>query len=84
MDLSKATVERAMEMSDGRLVFNYSGRGMFGETGFGIVGSLSDFAHFLVCIAASDIKTANFLACNVETDSMGTETIYFFPYVNPT
>lgn len=57
---------------------DYSGRGMFGETCFGIVGGDQEYAGFLLELAEDDKKLAKRLADSVSTDSMGMETIYYW------
>ena len=64
---------------------DYSGRGMFGDRCFGIVGGPREFAAFIaeVTMAESDGRAteglAGRLAENVVTDGMGLSTIYYFP-----
>lgn len=64
---------------------DYSGRGMFGDRCFGIVGGPGQFASFMAGIAADEAEgnanegLAERLAENVVTDDMGLSTIYYFP-----
>lgn len=62
---------------------DYSGRGMYGETCFGIVvGGVNQAARFLVELAMSDedaTDLAGDLADAMRSDSMGYDQIYYFP-----
>lgn len=68
---------------DSDIRLNYSGRSMYGRTCFGIIGSMSVFAEFLLAVERSDCgdEYANPLADRVTTDSMGYDTIFYFPGV---
>lgn len=64
---------------------DYSGRGMFGDRCFGIVGGPGQFASFIAAVAVGESEgaasegLAERLAENVVTDDMGLSTIYYFP-----
>ena len=70
---------------DEALRVEYSGRVMYGGTTFGIVGSESDFALFLVELAYQEDPDegndyARNLAQRVRSDSMGrSDLIFYFP-----
>jgi hypothetical protein len=58
----------------------YSGRGMFGGACFGVVfRTVADFAGFMVALTQENAWLASDLADRVQTDSMGLDTIYYFP-----
>ncbi|MFJ5532483.1 hypothetical protein [Streptomyces sp. NPDC093261] len=70
------------ELDEDALYEGYSGRGMFGEKCFGIVGNMTTFARFIVGIAAQDYEgaeMAQLLADAVSSDNMGYDSIYYFP-----
>jgi len=58
---------------------DYSGRFMFGEECFGIVGDAGSYGEFMANVAMEDADLAKALAGAVRTDSMGLSTIYYFP-----
>lgn len=66
---------------------DYSGRGMYGETCFGIVGNEDDLINFATVISwrlgiKQDINTFgdfNRLMSAKTVDSMGLDTIWYFP-----
>lgn len=61
---------------------SYSGRYMYDEVCFGIVGSAGDYGKFLIAVAThSDAgkEDAQDLADSVRTESMGHDTIFYFP-----
>ena len=62
---------------------DYSGRGMYGATCFGIVGNIGDFARFIVSFIANhaDDSTDPDWLGNVLTDGMGLDTIFYWPGV---
>ena len=67
------------------LRLDYSGRGMYGKTCFGIVTDYKyEFFTFLVEVAAEDIDVARFLADKATLDNMGMGMIYYFPQVTLT
>ena len=63
--------------------FDYSGRGMYGDTCFGIVGSISDLVNF-VALAAVEIPGSEDWLHNVLMDSTGLSQIYYWPNVEVT
>lgn len=77
-----------MDSEDGPR-WGYSGRGMYGRTCFGFVGTMEDYSNFLLGLVdvfydqTEDIDTAKYLASQfgerVSTDSMRYDTIYYFP-----
>lgn len=71
-------VEEAAEYAEVDLRRDYSGRFMFGDTCFGIVGDAGGFAAFIAEIAQSDGALAERLSKSATTDSMGLSTIYYF------
>jgi hypothetical protein len=70
---------------------DYSGRGMYGKSCPGVIGSLSQFALFLLAfdeaVRVQDeendpiytTQAAAEIADTVSTDSMGFDTIFYFP-----
>ena len=59
---------------------DYSGRGMYGDSCFGVVvASVSEFVKFLLIVAEDDQELAWELASHAKEDSMGYSTIYYFP-----
>lgn len=69
---------------DAYLTFDYSGRFMYGKTCFGIVGGISEYGRFLVQLASTGPEgedAAHELAQRVSTDSMGLDSIFYFPGV---
>jgi hypothetical protein len=66
---------------------DYSGRAMYGEKCFGLVGHPSDLLRFFVALLEAEIEddgnpeVASLLADRVRTDSLGLSTIYYFPGV---
>ena len=63
-----------------RCVRTYSGRGMYGTACFGVTfRTVSDFAGFMVRLAADEPALADGLADRVQQDSLGLDTIYYFP-----
>lgn len=65
--------------TDEDLVRDYSGRFMFGETCFGIIGDQQSYGQFMIELAAGDADLARELSNAVKTDSMALSTIYYFP-----
>jgi len=68
--------------------WDYSGRGMYGQTCFGIVGSLLDYTGFLLQLASDTTgdrwDVAYDLSQRVNTDSMAMQTIFYFPGIKVT
>lgn len=58
----------------------YSGRGMYGETCFGIVGSDHDLLRFAISLTTED-NQAHFWLPEVRSDQMGLNRIYYWPSV---
>lgn len=72
------------DMDPDSIRWKYSGRDLFEKHCFGFTGNLNTFGRFLIQITASDVPTggagmARQLADRVLTDSLGWETIYYFP-----
>jgi hypothetical protein len=76
--IDRLIVEKACYDSGIRIREGYSGRGMFGKTCFGLVGNLSELCKFFSCLSV-DFWFAEKLANGVCYDSMGHDTIYYFP-----
>ena len=79
-------VRAIVSIGDDEIYHGYVGRGMWGESCFGIIGDLSLFAHFMAALGAvlaeeedGDPYRAMELADAARSDSMGTDTIYYFP-----
>ncbi len=61
---------------------DYSGRGMYGKTCFGITGGLSDYVEFLLQASmVLGLDEAREMFGAPSYDSMGWDTIYYFPNV---
>jgi hypothetical protein len=68
---------------------DYSGRGMYGKGCVGVIGSLSQFALFLLALDEAireqlgEVHNATDAACqladNLCTDNMGYEIIFYWP-----
>lgn len=58
---------------------SYSGRGMFGDTCFGLVGSRNDVIRFFIQLSKKDEELADDLLDRMATDNMGYDTIFYFP-----
>lgn len=72
--------------NDYRVYENYSGRCMFGETCLGVViKEGSSYMNFLIKLTQyfeeSDIDDANFDLEGVSVDSLGKDTIVYFPNI---
>lgn len=92
-DLGYALYNANLGEDDTRL--DYSGKGMYGKTCFGIVGTLENLLLFAVEIArqveaaeqtGEDHPLDDFLCRihEVSTDSMGRSQIFYWPYVHVT
>lgn len=73
-----------LEQGTNEITEDYSGRGMFGSqcVGFTAPDIREAFSVFADCLAAcEDDQRENFIQCfrNVHTDSMGFDTIFYFP-----
>ena len=93
VEISKSDVLSALEWADMEEEdgprWGYSGRGMYGRTCFGFVGTMEDYSRFLLGLVdvfydqTEDIAVATELAGHfaerVATDSMGYSTIFYFP-----
>jgi len=87
MQISKALFTFAVDhagLSSDQIRHDYPGRGMGGRVCSGITGSISDFAIFVASLAVlthgtDDEDIAFDLARKVSTDSMGHDTIFYFP-----
>jgi len=79
-----------LESGTNEIINDYSGRGMFGETcvGFTAADIREAFGVFADCL--SEIEDADerdaFVKCfrYVQTDSMGFDTIFYFPQMRTT
>lgn len=73
-------IEFALNETDARPYKDYSGRAMYGDTCFGLTGTIAQFAQFLIALALEDQEhLARRFADTVRTDSMGLSTIFYFP-----
>lgn len=73
-DLRKV-LEEAADYVAVECTFNYSGRGMYGATCFGITGQLNGLIAFLRVL---DDDTADALS-DPRVDNMGLDYIYYWP-----
>lgn len=83
VEIDRFTIEDAAwdaDLDTEKVLYDgYSGRGMYGRKCFGIVGSMEDYSKFLVRLTQSDPDIAWDLAQSVDSDSMGYESIFYFP-----
>jgi len=83
IELPREAVENAAWEADldaeEDLRFDYSGRGQFGAQCFGLVGNDSQFLKFMIKFAELEPDLAWALTDQVRTDSMGYDSIYYFP-----
>lgn len=87
--INRQTIEQALYDADLEpeedLRDDYSGRGMYGRNCFGFVTSIAGLARFfaaLGALAAEDEELEQLpgdLARNLSSDSMGRDTIFYFP-----
>jgi hypothetical protein len=83
IQISRDLFEQAMYDADldvgEALREKYNGRGMYGRTAVGIIGSLADYGKFLVAMTAlGGEEHAAVLAANVSTDTMGVRSSIFY------
>lgn len=72
----------AADIEEDYLRWDYSGRGMYGRSCFGIVGRMADYSRFLVALATEGEEghdVAWELTDRVSTDNMAYDTIFYFP-----
>lgn len=78
-------IELICEDKEIELKTDYSGRGMFGEECFGIVGDAKTLAMFFIELTSylledgDDAQLAYELSTNLKTDNIGNDCIYYFP-----
>jgi hypothetical protein len=73
---------------------NYSGRGMYGATCVGFTGSVADLVAFVIDVAEvvafqkehdgkvdPDLEIIQRHLCDVEIDSMGRDSIFYWPTI---
>ena len=65
---------------------NYSGRAMYGDKCFGVVGSIGDLVKFVLALSSYDARgelggDIDWVA-DVVTDGMGMQSIFYWPGVN--
>jgi len=72
-------LEVVEEIEDLKIRHSYSGRAMYGESCFGLVGDDSDFFLFFALLGAKDEGLSRDLAMKARTDSMGLSSIMYFP-----
>lgn len=78
-----------LEAGTNEIVNDYSGRGMFGErcVGFTAADIREAFGVFADCLAyCEEDEREDFIKCfrYVQTDSMGFDTIFYFPQMRTT
>lgn len=95
MEITKSELLNALWNSDIDMDngprWGYSGRGMYGKTCFGFVGDEEQYAEFLFALIEQNheddahvsdaIQVAREFSSRVCRDSMGFETIFYFPGV---
>lgn len=59
----------------------YSGRAMYGDKCFGIVGDDSDLIRFVQAASSRELEDPGDWLPNVRSDGMGLQTIYYWPGV---
>lgn len=89
MEIDRVMFAEVAEESYVDLRTDYSGRGMYGKDCPAVVGSVSQFALFILAIDEAiriqhphsefSSDEAVFLADNVSTDSMGYSTVFYWP-----
>lgn len=80
-DVEKAAYEADLDLEED-LRFDYSGRGMYGGKCFGIVADTARYTKFMMLLFADlDRDQAWEMVDQVCTDSMGFDTIFYFPGV---
>lgn len=74
-------IRQADMATDAQIYYDYSGRGMYGEECFGLTcDNPGQYATFLLVMAQfGEQELAEQLAEATRTDSMGFQTIYYFP-----
>lgn len=95
-EVEKSAIVEALDYADfedpeDAARWDYSGRGMYGRSCFGIIGTMEDYSNFLLGLVGvfydqtEDIDQAQYLAglfgSTVRTDSMAYDTIYYFPSI---
>lgn len=90
-EFAKSDILAALQFADmeDEPRWGYSGRGMYGRTCFGFTGTMEDYTNFILGLVdtiydqTEDIDTARYSAGqfgeHVSTDSMGYDTIFYFP-----
>lgn len=93
MEMAKSEIVSALWASDvdmdSDIHWDYSGRGMYGRTCFGFVGNEEQYAEFLYALIEEQhddesdvshaIQVAREFSSRVSRDSMGYDTIFYFP-----
>jgi hypothetical protein len=87
MEISKKVFQEAAfraDLTEEDIHWDYSGRGMFGRSCPGFVGSVADFGLFMIYLNEELRNTPEDeipfrVARMVTTDSMGYSTIFYFP-----
>lgn len=82
--LTEAAYNVGLEREDIR-EFDYNGR-YYAKNCFGIVGGIREYSEFLVEVASLEelgSEYASWLIDTVTTDSMGLNTIFYFPGIQP-
>jgi hypothetical protein len=82
--LKEAAFQAGIEEEDIR-EFDYNGR-YYAANCFGVVGSMRDFAGFLLEVERADDEGLGFadaLADALATDNMGMSMIFYFPGIQP-
>lgn len=69
---------------DEAAIMKYSGRFMYGQECLGVVfPSVREYGYFLVSLTIyTDEDTARDLAEKVRTDSMGMDTVFYWPHIS--
>ena len=86
-EMFKQAANYAGVEADGSIYWNYSGRGMYGRTCVGIIGSQSMATRFFIALtelwleAGLDPADLFELADGTATDSMAWDTIFYWPHL---
>lgn len=85
--LEQLAINADLDLED-ELRLDYSGRGMYGSTCIGIVGSVTTLTHFIRTLSeqvlvGEENGLVPFLeeVHNVRQDSMGRDQIFYWPYI---
>lgn len=76
------TLEEAAGEAEMDFRTDYSGRGMYGKTCVGVTGDTAKLVHFVLLVGEKDLDFALDNLTNMSQDSMGLDTIFYWPQLN--